>query len=199
MFEWFRTRPERSGLVSVQFLRAVAALGVVVFHLQPFEQQFLPGPTIAPRWFALGDIGVDLFFVISGFIIVESTSNWFDRRHAGQFLWRRLTRIYPIYWFYNLLLLAMFWLQPSVLSANRQAPDLLASFLLTPPHGKTLLLISWTLMYEVEFYLIFAACLFCMSRPPDADRVCRLGGHHRSPSPDACCRLWDRGRSASIC
>ena len=53
-------------LASLQALRGVAALGVVLFHLLHFEPSYLPGIAIAPAAFTVGRAGVDLFFVLSG-------------------------------------------------------------------------------------------------------------------------------------
>ncbi|MEA2773530.1 MAG: exopolysaccharide production protein ExoZ, partial [Acetobacteraceae bacterium] len=52
--------------VSLQALRGLAALGVVLFHLLPFEAKYLPGGSIVPPGFSAGRAGVDLFFVLSG-------------------------------------------------------------------------------------------------------------------------------------
>ena len=56
--------------VSLQALRGLAALGVVLFHLLPFEAKYLPGAPIVPPGFSAGRAGVDLFFVFSGFLAV---------------------------------------------------------------------------------------------------------------------------------
>jgi exopolysaccharide production protein ExoZ len=148
------------GYLSIQGLRAIAASAVVLFHLYPFEASFLQGPTIAPRVFAMGDIGVDLFFVISGFIIVTSTRGLAGGGDAAVFLWRRLTRIYPIYWVYTAILLVGYFINPGIFSGKRGEPAILASFLLMPGQGAFLLLVAWTLVYELQFYLLFALTLW---------------------------------------
>ena len=149
---------------SVQALRAVAAMVVVLFHLLPFEARYMPGSPVIPQIFVLGEYGVDLFFVISGFIITMSSRGLFqDRRGALSFLVRRLTRVYPLYWFYAAILLAVYAIQPHIFSGARGRPDILASFLLYPSNGALLLLVSWTLTFEVQFYLIFTTALLLVS------------------------------------
>src|SRR3954452_23310572 len=90
----------------IQALRAAAAIGVVVSHLTSFEAKYVPGPAILPRAADLCGLGVDLFFVISGFIIATVSLGQFGQPGAWRrFLGHRFLRIYPIYWFYCLLVL----------------------------------------------------------------------------------------------
>lgn len=143
---------------SLQALRGLAALGVVLFHLLPFEAKYLPGASIMPHGAAAGRAGVDLFFVLSGFLSI-----WTTRRlspgpaAAAPFLARRLTRIYPAYWFYCLLLLAGG--TAAGLSPDLSAAHIAAALLLVPSAGPPLLLVSWTLVFEVYFYLAYAVML----------------------------------------
>src|ERR1041384_8332317 len=81
----------------IQALRGVAAMVVVLFH----GRGVITGPAyldLGDRLFGCGAIGVDLFFVISGFIMVHAT--WKldgSGRSVAQFLVKRLTRIWPVY------------------------------------------------------------------------------------------------------
>src|SRR5579863_4445650 len=81
-------------IASVQYLRALAALMVVLHHA---TTQFSEFP--APFHTQAGQAGVDLFFAISGFVMVFVTST--REQSAGDFLLSRATRIIPIYWFYT--------------------------------------------------------------------------------------------------
>ena len=145
-------------LASLQALRGVAALGVVLFHLLHFEPSYLPGIAIAPVAFTVGRAGVDLFFVLSGFFVSWTTMGCpGGLAESGRFLLRRLTRIYPTYWVYCLLLIGARALEPLRFGADT---DVLASVLLLPTGKATLLLVSWTLVFEVYFYLTFAAALW---------------------------------------
>ncbi|GBQ87303.1 acyltransferase [Gluconacetobacter johannae DSM 13595] len=143
----------RNTIVSLQYLRAVAAIGVVLFHQ---FQNILPSIQFFQH-------GVDLFFVISGFIMIALT----DGRDIGprHFYLDRLARIVPPYWAataLTVLLAAGGIFTPSV--TDRSAGHLLASLLFIPAWGPgghvwPTLYLGWTLQYEVFFYLIFGALL----------------------------------------
>lgn len=148
-------------LVSVQYARAVAALLVVVAHLSGFSA-FQPVTTAH-----FGSFGVDIFFVISGFIMWETSKN----QRPRDFMHRRIARIAPPYWFYTTLLVLL------ALFVPRMAPNIelswkavLGSYLFIPytDHRgimNPILLQGWTLNFEMYFYVIFAASLFLANRP----------------------------------
>src|SRR3984957_15377523 len=98
-------------LMYVQTLRFLAAGSVVTFHSLGTAMKYFPGQNadIASA-FRYGDPGVDIFFVISGFIICYST--YFTTTTSTQFLWRRLQRIVPLYWFYTFAMVALAFLAP---------------------------------------------------------------------------------------
>jgi exopolysaccharide production protein ExoZ len=130
-------------------------------HLVIIEQKYLPGSPIVPDLFKFGAAGVDLFFVISGFIITMITRGSFEQPgETSRFLARRVVRIYPIYWFYCLLLLAVFLVNPAMVNSSYGRPDLLKSFLLIPDVEPMLLAVAWTLSFEMFFYLVFAVALW---------------------------------------
>lgn len=150
-------------LLGIQCLRALAAVAVVVSHCLLFEQKYEVGSPIAPHAVEYGMAGVDLFFVISGFIIATVTAGRFDRPgEAAHFLRQRFIRIYPIYWIYSLAVLAVFLVEPEIVNSNHGKPDLLRSFLLLPQQNLPLLLVAWTLVYEMFFYLVFSLALFVL-------------------------------------
>lgn len=138
--------------VSLQALRALAALGVMLFHLLPFEAKYLHGASIVPSGFSAGRAGVDLFFVLSGFLAVWTTRGPTSAAAAQRFLLRRVTRIYPTYWLYCIPLLVAAIAAP----VGDGRPDLVASVLLIPNAAPPLLLVAWTLEFEIYFYLAFA-------------------------------------------
>src|SRR5829696_218289 len=81
---------------SIQALRAIAALAVVAMHIP--EDLAARGYGDLPS-FIRGAFGVDLFFVISGFIMVYASRHLFGRERAGtEFMLRRAARIVPTYW-----------------------------------------------------------------------------------------------------
>src|SRR4051812_24481767 len=121
-------------LSSIQGLRFIAAFLVLLFHLEISYS---------------GYKGVDLFFVISGFVIYYSThlekvANKAEQRK--KFVINRLTKIFILYWS---SLIALF-------SINQFPLDIhaLGSFFLVPGH-KSILGVSWSLSYELYFYFLF--------------------------------------------
>lgn len=130
---------------NLQALRALAAIGVVVFHVGLLPATSLP--------FTIGAAGVDLFFVLSGFIIAYSSS-----RDARQFLVRRLIRILPAYWIATAIA-ALFVLQ--AMSPTDTFDWLVQSlFYLPGPGGRPVLIfVAWTLVYELVFYLLYWVAL----------------------------------------
>ncbi|GAC1570900.1 MAG: acyltransferase [Candidatus Elarobacter sp.] len=148
-------------LGNVQALRALAALMVVIVHAYAVESTYLPGRPWSTPFHVLGTYGVDLFFAISGTVMVASTASWFGERGAWRrFLARRATRIYPPYAIVTLLVLGVFLVAPNAAGEHRSAPpDILASFLALPQRGEPLLVVGWTLTYEIVFYCVFAFAL----------------------------------------
>lgn len=149
----------------MQALRAAAALLVVAVHVgnpNGFEARYLsPTPILTHVFGTAGWYGVDLFFVISGFIMTVTTWSLFgSARNGCTFLLRRVTRIYPPYWIVLLPILVVYLLHPSLVDAHSAVPpSIAASFFLLPQSGEPLLLVSWTLVFEMAFYLVFAAAL----------------------------------------
>jgi exopolysaccharide production protein ExoZ len=145
-------------LLSIQYLRAAAALGVVAFH----AFQWRAGA------FNVGRSGVDLFFVISGVIMWRVTGARETRPAA--FLWRRITRVAPFYWVITLALAAVAALWPAFLpNVHPGTSHLLLSLAFIPhldPRGLPFPLLppGWTLNYEAAFYLVFAAALLAPRR-----------------------------------
>ncbi|HTM78373.1 MAG TPA: acyltransferase [Devosia sp.] len=151
-------------LYSVQYLRAAAALLVVIAHA--FSHQLGVGN---PFVVLAGQLGVLLFFVISGFIMVYiSGSGPFS---APQFLWRRAVRIVPLYWLFTGLAALLAVLAPALFKTTTFTwPHFLKSLFFivheAPGRGGTspLLSLGWTLNYEVYFYLAFAALAVLAAR-----------------------------------
>ena len=150
---------------NIQALRGVAVLFVVLFHLVSIEQKYGGSETILLESFQFGMYGVDLFFVISGFVMVAVTRGRFQNKiYALKFIYRRASRIYPTYWFYTILVLIVFFIRPSwVNSSQGNQVDICASFLLLPSQNLPLLMVGWTLIHEMYFYLIFFLILLLVS------------------------------------
>ena len=148
-----------SRLLHIQSLRGLAALLVLLSHLVQVEGRTVSAP-ILPDSLTFGMMGVDLFFVISGFIMVFVTRDWTRPGRQGEFLFARAARIYPLYWIVSLAVLAVWLVRPDlVFSSSPNEPQLLNSVLLTPAYAYPLLEVGWTLVYEMGFYLVFALLL----------------------------------------
>lgn len=146
-------------LVSLQCLRGIAALMVVIHHVIHQSPGFLSiWPTEA--WQA----GVDLFFVISGFVMVYVTSK--REQSATQFLAMRGARIVPVYWFFTLAAAALMFFVPQLARSNELTVKHVVLSMLFLPHksGTTgdlspLVKQGWTLNYEMFFYVLFALAM----------------------------------------
>jgi exopolysaccharide production protein ExoZ len=145
---------------SIQALRALAALLVTIFHVSmKMEDVAIYSPFL--RCFKAGFGGVDLFFVISGFIITHSSLSKTNRpNQLIPYLKKRFGRIYVIYWLVFLLASTLFlWLNafaPSLkwLSYGFNPVETAKALTLFPFH-ESLLPVTWTLSYELYFYLLF--------------------------------------------
>jgi exopolysaccharide production protein ExoZ len=156
--------PSSPTIPAIQFLRALAATAVVVVHVRADSLEKISSPGFLPASLDLGHAGVDLFFVISGFVMVYSSESLFGRPHGSvAFLSRRIARIVPLYWLMTSIMLA--YVLARGFGPSDASPQLaLASYFFIPywrPSGviDPLYGIGWTLNYEMFFYAIFAAAL----------------------------------------
>jgi peptidoglycan/LPS O-acetylase OafA/YrhL len=158
-------------LLDLQALRGLACLLVLLYHAAEWERLPVLDADcclLAPFRF-FGYAGVDLFFVLSGFVLT-----WAHADHLGRpaallsYTARRLWRIYPAYW--------VCWLVAALPRLHRQGAGEAASYLLLLPRqgtepfpqgslqaGNLAIPQSWTLVYELMFYLLFA-CFFLLPR-----------------------------------
>ena len=155
--------------IGVQILRFVAAMLVVVMHTTEAISVRITGAGPDHYW-SDGAIGVDIFFVISGFVMAMSTArlpagNQTHLQAAWIFLKRRLLRVAPLYWFYTLLKVALVLILPSLaLRSSIDIKHLFASMLFIPaisPWGlvQPTLPVGWTLNFEMLFYVVFAIAI----------------------------------------
>jgi exopolysaccharide production protein ExoZ len=152
--------PARSRWESLHLLRAVAALLVLVHHVP----QFLESRALFAVWtFEAGAAGVDVFFVISGFVMYCATAP--KSESWSGFLRKRAIRVLPMYWLVTIALTAAVWCVPSAFARFRVSPELLIKSLLFIPsydaHGaiRPVLAVGWTLHFELLFYALVAAAL----------------------------------------
>jgi len=156
-------------IVAIQALRAIAAIAVALCHFSQVSL-ILHGHTNDPiPGFQLG-AGVDLFFVISGFIMVYSSEPLFAASGGARtFFARRIARIVPLYWITTLIAIPLF-AQPyrwsEVACSILFIPCARASGEIAPLNG-----VGWTLNYEMFFYVLFA-CVLVWPRRVAAPALC---------------------------
>lgn len=142
---------------NIQALRAYAALAVVIFHTG----------FIFPHMLQMGKFGVDIFFVISGYIMARICET--DTRF---FLRRRLIRIVPPYWAMTILLFCFSLMFPRLLLSTHADPaDLLRSLLFVPYYRedgliRPLLYVGWSLNYEILFYVLITLGIYLLPKHP---------------------------------
>ncbi len=137
--------------------RAIAAISVAGFHAaERMNKHGFHGA--APDLFRFGNLGVDLFFVISGFIIFFIHAKDIGRPHRlATYAYRRATRIYPLYWILFALVVPLYFVFPSAGDGTARDPaSILRCLLLLPNHTGQIIGVAWTLVYEISFYAIFA-------------------------------------------
>ena len=149
----------------LQALRGMAALDVAIAHIGE-QAGALAGRTGEPAYAWLHplaqDVGVDVFFVISGVVMVWSSLPLFGQPGAARrFAVRRLARVVPLYWIATLLLAVTTVVLPALVSEPTPSLALvLTSFLFLPWRRsdgliQPLFRLGWTLNYEMLFYAIF--------------------------------------------
>ncbi len=134
---------------------------VVYYHFVALACGFSAGNPLSEFFLHRGMFGVDVFFVISGFIMVFTVAT---REYAvRRFLANRFARIAPAYWFATLLLIGLAALLPRRFITLQWTPSSLAESLafLPPSHGKffPVLSVGWTLNLEAFFYAALGVCL----------------------------------------
>lgn len=155
----------------IDALRGVAALWVVLFHA--YRGGHITQLTEAlPQFlvhfvFELGNMGVPIFFVISGFVVAHSvTSDKVNGKYILKFAARRSIRLDPPYWGSIVLVIGMAWISAVVKDETMEWPGyqviiahlFYAQGILGMKHIN---IVYWTLCLEIQFYLVFVfLCLF---------------------------------------
>lgn len=155
----------------LQGLRAFAAMLVVIGHIK--HEMLMVSAKLgqdAPLWTSLKlpyNAGVDIFFVLSGFLMVYTSQNLYKKKGGWfMFLKKRFQRIVPLYWFYTTLMISVMLILPHAFDTAKASVDhFIQSYLFIPherPAGglKPVLSLGWTLNYEMFFYVVFASLLF---------------------------------------
>lgn len=147
---------KHSMIWSIQYLRFFACLMVVTLHLTKKASLNDGG-----SYFFFGASGVDLFFVISGFIMSYISDKKDRQLGSFEFFRSRFLRIYPIYLVTLIPFLLVFLLFPKIVNTHSEVPSILKSLTLLPfLSGGSLNMVAWTLSYEFYFYLVFSIALY---------------------------------------
>ncbi len=147
----------RHKLVSLQYLRGVAAVLVVLSHAQQMAPEL---PSIVPYFF--GNFGVYLFFTLSGFLMIYVTDH--KRQDPFTFWINRLLRVAPIYWIVTIGVFTLLSVAPQLGVGTEVSFKHLALSLLFIPHTTSadpetflpMVRVGWTLIYEMYFYSVFS-------------------------------------------
>ncbi|XSG81695.1 MAG: acyltransferase family protein [Methyloligella sp. ZOD6] len=148
-------------LKSIHHLRGIAAMGVLLFHAVAFVSGY-GSQQLSPEQAVLGKAGVDIFFVISGFILTLVMGR---AGGATEFMAGRLARVGLPYWSVLLALVAASIVVPGAFrDIGWDSSDLVASILFVPTverYGALFPILEpgWTLCLEMFFYLLLAASL----------------------------------------
>jgi exopolysaccharide production protein ExoZ len=158
-------------LDSIQILRGVAALMVVIDHL--VLASITVDPTLGPYHdfgSTLGRMGVNIFFAISGFIMVYTTEAAHKEgalKRSKEFMYRRITRLAPFYWFSTAIAIAVGFL----IGRHYQYSHIILSIVFMPNFSDItdarmppVVGVGWSLNYEMLFYIVFGACLMMPRR-----------------------------------
>lgn len=165
------TLTPRVRLQGLQALRGLAALAVVVFHGMKVWREHASAPNVLKGPWDQGWAGVDLFFVLSGFVMVWIGLNSASGvKSAGRFLYRRILRIYPLWWVFCGLMGIYFCINygvpapPDKVAESEAIGFFLQSMALWPQNAFPVLDVGWTLVFEMCFYLVFAALILLPTR-----------------------------------
>lgn len=152
---------------SIQALRAIAAMLVVNFHvILTLEKYYGQGSWIG-QFYAykdFGAVGVDIFFVISGFIMIVTNWSSFNCQKSLLFLFNRFLRIAPLYYFLTFVAFGIAIFLPDTTSIKADVSQLMYSMAFLPIQTFPVLKVGWTLNFEMYFYFIFSGLLFFSRR-----------------------------------
>jgi exopolysaccharide production protein ExoZ len=146
-----------SKIDSLQAIRGFAAIAVMLAHGTSILADRL-GYVFLGRICMAGFSGVDVFFVLSGFIILHTSRA--GHYTCGKFLKKRFIRIFPIYWVVTALLILAHLMVPSVEQSYKGDLGVILGSVFLWPQERYVVGVAWTLTYEVMFYLIFAITYF---------------------------------------
>nr|WP_315239900.1 acyltransferase [uncultured Albidiferax sp.] len=153
----------------IQVLRIAAAMLVVVTHSTFYTHERFSRDQFVWRD---GSIGVDIFFLISGFVMMATSGGYLGRNSDWvDFAKKRILRIVPMYWLATTIKLLIMLLIPAmVLHAQIGAGTILSSYFFLPTINaegrfEPLLGVGWTLIFEMFFYACFTSVIYLRKNP----------------------------------
>lgn len=151
-----------SKIANIQVMRGIAALAVTFFHIAGTQRKEGFDTWIFFPFINWGSWGVDLFFIISGYVMAVSLSQ--NSQSSTRFLLKRFIRIYPLYFSLTVLFCLISIITPKLFTTFSLEPDwLIASLTMTSGFlgfGEPILGQGWTLEFEVLFYILIAVVIF---------------------------------------
>ncbi|HEX7873282.1 MAG TPA: acyltransferase [Sphingobium sp.] len=148
--------PVRPKLGGIEGLRGIAALAVLVYHAARHVDAAFGMPRLMTL-FQAGHVGVDLFFVLSGFLILHVHGADIGRpTRLRHYVRQRFTRVMPLYW------IALLFTVAKLAGGGHGIPDaghFIRSLLLLPGWQEPILGPAWSLQHELLFYLVFAVLI----------------------------------------
>lgn len=144
----------------LQIYRGLASLAVVLHHTYASFAHYHHLDFKSLQFLAsLGKLGVDFFFVLSGFIIAYTTYNYRDKiSYLRKYIFNRILRIYVPYLPVSFAMLLLYFLMPSLSDSDRSISILTSITLI--PDGNPALSVGWTLVFEMFFYIIYSLNFF---------------------------------------
>lgn len=146
-------------LLGIHYMRGIAALIVVLFHFRGLLNNVYADANLGRNLLQSGASGVDIFFMISGFIIMVASASK-EANRPGSFLTRRVFRVYPaliICWVVGCL--TIYSNQPAVELLKSVVPLNKDYNMPAPTFGFNLMGPPWTLTYEILFYAVFCLAI----------------------------------------
>jgi peptidoglycan/LPS O-acetylase OafA/YrhL len=159
-------------LNDIQWLRAAAALEVAVWHSDLATKNFSILSVGSSEWYhPLGGIGVEVFFIVSGYVMCLRLPSY---KSGAQFMYGRIVRLFPMYWIFTSLVIAVYLLNPTWRLNDLQlnVNTIVLSYLMLPQQRYPILGVGWSLEIEMVFYAALAVALsvagVLMRRPGNA-------------------------------
>ncbi len=134
--------------IALQYLRAIAALSVVLHHSSYYLGQLRGYDKLeGVFWGSFGSFGVFVFFALSGFLMAVQGEKLSNR--PGLFLTHRIIRVFPLFWIVSFVAIAVYWV------LGRYVPFDPLTLTLAPIGERDYAIgVEWTLVYEVMFYVL---------------------------------------------